>query len=40
MQLTHDEFIDILELKFVPTRRTGSSLNSGIYEVVDLKNTL
>ena len=39
-QLTYDELIDIIDLKFIPTRRTGYSLNPGIYEVVDLNNTL
>ena len=40
MQLTYDEFIHILDLKYIPTKRTGYSLNPGIYEVVDLNNTL
>ena len=40
MQLTYDEIIDILDLKCIPTKRTGYSLNPGIYEVVDLNNTL
>ena len=40
MQLTYDEIIDILDLKYIPTKRTGNSLNPGIYEVVDLNNTL
>ena len=31
--------IDILDLKYIPTKRTGYSLNPGIYEVVDLNNT-
>ena len=39
-QLTYDEIIDILDLKHIPTKRTGYSLNPGIYEVVDLNNTL
>ena len=39
MQLTSDEIIDILDLKFIPTKRTGYSLNHGIYEVIDLNNT-
>ena len=34
MQLTYDEIKDILDLKNVPTKRTGYSLNPGIYEVV------
>ena len=40
MQLTYNEFIDILDLKYIPTKRTGYSLNPGIFEVVDLNNTL
>ena len=40
MQLTYNEVIDILDLKYIPTKRTGYSLNLGIYEVVDLNNTL
>ena len=40
MQLTYNEIIDILDLKCIPTKRTGYSLNPGISEVVDLNNTL
>ena len=40
MQLTYDELIDILDLKYNPTERTGYSLNPGIYEVDDLNNAL
>ena len=40
MQLTYDEVIDILDLKYIPTRKTRSNFNPGIYEVVDLNNTL
>ena len=40
MQLTYDEIKDILDLKYIPTKRTRFSLNPGIYEVVDLNNTL
>ena len=39
MQLNYDENKDILNLKFIPTKRKGYSLNPGIYEVVDLNNT-
>ena len=39
-QLTYNEIVDILDLKYIPTQRTGYSLNPGIYEVVDLNNTL
>ena len=40
MKLTHDEIIDILDFKYIPTKRRGYSLNAGIYEIVDLNNTL
>ena len=40
MQLTRDEIIDVLDLKYIPTKRTGYSSNPGIYEVIDLNNTL
>ena len=40
MQLIYDEIIDVLDLKFVSTKRTGYSLDPGIFEVIDLNNTL
>ena len=40
MRLSYDEVMDILDLKFIPTKRTGYSLNPVIYEVDDLNNTL
>ena len=40
MQLTHDEFINTIDSNYIPTKRTGYSLNPSIYEVVDLNNTL
>ena len=40
MRLSYDEIMDILDLKYIPTKRTVYSLNPGIYEVVDLNNTL
>ena len=40
LQITYDEIIDILDLKYIPTKRIGYSLNPTIYEVVDLSNTL
>ena len=40
MKLTHDEIIDILDFKYIPTKRRGYSLNPGIYEIVDLNSTL
>ena len=40
MQLTYDEIIDVLDLKYISTERRGYSLNPGVYEVIDLNNTL
>ena len=40
MQLTFDENMDILDLKYFPTNSTGYSSNPGFYQVVDLNNTL
>ena len=40
MRLSYYEIMDILDLKYIPTKRTGYSLNPGIYEVIDLNNTL
>ena len=40
MRLSYDEIMDILDLKYIPTKRTGYSLDPGIYEVVDLNITL
>ena len=40
MRLSYDEIMGILDLKNIPTKGTGYSLNSRIYEVVDLNNTL
>ena len=40
MRLSYDEIMDILDLNYIPTKRTGYSLNPGIYEVIDLHNTL
>ena len=40
MRLSYDEIMDILDLKYIPTKRTGYSLNPGIYEIVDLNKTL
>ena len=31
MQLTYDEIIDILDMKFIPTKRIGYSLKPNIY---------
>ena len=40
MRLSYDEIMDILDLKYIPTKRRGYSLNPGIYEVIDINNTL
>ena len=40
MRLSYDEIMDILDLKYIPTKRTGYTLNPGIYEIIDLNNTL
>ena len=40
MRLSYDEIMDTLDLKYIPTKRTGYSLNPGICEVDDLNNTL
>ena len=40
MPLSYDEVMDILDLKYIPTKRTGHSLHPGIYEVDGLNNTL
>ena len=40
MRLSYDKIVDILDLKSIPTKRTGYSLNPGIYEVIDRNNTL
>ena len=40
MQLAYDEIIDVLDLKYISTKNIGYSLNPGIYEIVDLNNTL
>ena len=40
MQLTYNEIIDILDLKYIPTKRIGYSIEPDIYNVVDLNKTL
>ena len=39
-QLTNGEIIDVSDIKYIPTKRTGYYLNPGFYELVDLNNTL
>ena len=38
-KLTYDEIMDILDLKYIPTKRTGYSIEPNIYNVVDLNKT-
>ena len=40
MQLTYNEIINILDLKNIPTKRMGYSIEPNIYNVVDLTKTL
>ena len=40
MRLSYDQIMDILDLNYIPRKRTGHSLNPGIYEIIDLNNTL
>ena len=35
-QLTYDEIIDILGLKYIPTTTIGYALPPGMYEIVDI----
>ena len=39
-KLTYDEIMDIIDLKYIPTKRTGYSIKPNIYNVVDLNKTL
>ena len=40
MRLSYDEIINILDLKYIPTKRMGYSIEPNIYNVVDLNKTL
>ena len=40
MRLSYDEIMDILDLNYIPTKRTGYSIEPNIYNVVDLNKTL
>ena len=40
MQLTYDEIMVVLDLKYISTKRIVCSLNPGIYEIIDLNKTL
>ena len=40
MQLTYDEIIGILELKYIPAKTTGCSINPGIFDITDINKIL
>ena len=40
MRLSYDEIINVLDLKYIPTKRMGYSIEPNIYNVVDLNKTL
>ena len=40
MQLPYGEFIDILDLKYISTKRMGYSLKPNIYQIKDVNSTL
>ena len=40
MRLSYHEIMDILDLNYIPTKRIGYTLDPGIYEIIDLNNTL
>ena len=40
IELTYDEIIDILDLKYISTKRTGYSIKPNIYNVADINKTL
>ena len=40
MQLAYDEFIDIVDLNYIPSERIGYSSNSDIYEASEINKTL
>ena len=40
MQLTYGEIIDIMDLKYIQSKRIGYSLQTGIYEMSDRNKTL
>ena len=40
LQLTYDEIIDILDLKYVPSKRTSCSLNRDMYEKIEMDTIL
>ena len=39
-QLTYDEIVNILDLKYIPTKRIGYSVKPNIYQISDINETL
>ena len=39
-QLTYGEIIDILDLKYILTKRKGFSLNAGMFEITKINKTI
>ena len=40
LQPTDNEILENLDLKYIPTKRIGSSLNTNICQISDINNTL
>ena len=40
MQLSYDESIDIINVKSIPSKTIGYSLNPSLYEIKDLNKTI
>ena len=40
MQLMYNEIMDVLDIKYFPSKRTGYTLPPGIYEISDINKTL
>ena len=40
MQLAYDEFMEVLDIKYFPSKGTGYTLPPGIYEICDINKTL
>ena len=40
MQLSYDESMDILDIKYIPSKRTSFTVPPGIYENGDINKTL
>ena len=40
MEITYDEIMDVIDIKYFPSKRTGYTLPPGIYEIGDINKTL